>query len=414
MKNKVFFLYISDSIGKTVKDSQVINWLKVIGELGYVFNLIIIVSISRLFGKLINQKAKKVSKVIPGEVFKIPIVRNNDKSGISNLILFVSLFCLIFIKKIQHNNIVIQTRLLNIYTPIKIIKKSFSGITVIFDHRGARAEEYLNSIGIKEGQNIKDKKKLKGYKQLLRYEQNFVSMADYTFCVSNKLKDHVINKLMIKNINPDNLIVIPGGADEKHFYFSMSLRDQVREELGINDELTYIYTGTLDRYYQKKEMLFEFIASLLKERNSIFFICITPDEKLARVLQYKFKIPNEKIYIKYIEYISINKYLCAADYGIIFRDDIYTNNVASPTKVAEYLLSGLPVIISKNVGDFSSYISTNNLGFVIDNNSDYTSLILNETNHYCFDREFISKKSKEQYSKQSMLNKLDAIYSKFK
>jgi glycosyltransferase involved in cell wall biosynthesis len=42
--------------------------------------------------------------------------------------------------------------------------------------------------------------------------------------------------------------------------------------------------------------------------------------------------------------------------------------VASPTKFAEYLACGLPVITTEYVGDFSLYVKEHNLGYVIDLN----------------------------------------------
>jgi len=52
------------------------------------------------------------------------------------------------------------------------------------------------------------------------------------------------------------------------------------------------------------------------------------------------------------------------DFGILIREDTVTNQVASPTKYAEYLKAGLKVIISDNIGDMSAEVSANNLGYV--------------------------------------------------
>jgi len=43
-----------------------------------------------------------------------------------------------------------------------------------------------------------------------------------------------------------------------------------------------------------------------------------------------------------------------------------TNQVASPTKFAEYLAAGMPVIISERIGDFSGMVRHHQLGIVID------------------------------------------------
>ena len=56
---------------------------------------------------------------------------------------------------------------------------------------------------------------------------------------------------------------------------------------------------------------------------------------------------------------EVYKYLNAADVAFLLRDDVVLNRVASPTKLAEYMFCGLP-IISTNVSTYwienSSYI----------------------------------------------------------
>jgi hypothetical protein len=52
--------------------------------------------------------------------------------------------------------------------------------------------------------------------------------------------------------------------------------------------------------------------------------------------------------------------------AILIRDDKVTNQVASPVKFAEYLAAGLQVLISPNIGDYSSFIKEYNCGKIVD------------------------------------------------
>jgi glycosyltransferase involved in cell wall biosynthesis len=65
-------------------------------------------------------------------------------------------------------------------------------------------------------------------------------------------------------------------------------------------------------------------------------------------------------------FAEVNRFLNASDIALLLREDIPMNNVASPTKFAEYLMSGLPTIISKGVYDFAETIYTTNFGIVIE------------------------------------------------
>ena len=57
--------------------------------------------------------------------------------------------------------------------------------------------------------------------------------------------------------------------------------------------------------------------------------------------------------------------MSVADYGILLREQSVTNLVASPTKFAEYLALGLPVLISENLGDYSEFVQHHNCGSIV-------------------------------------------------
>lgn len=58
--------------------------------------------------------------------------------------------------------------------------------------------------------------------------------------------------------------------------------------------------------------------------------------------------------LKSVAHGLVKKYLSAANAGIIMRKDVTVNNVESPIKVGEYLACGLPVILTKGIGDYSA------------------------------------------------------------
>jgi hypothetical protein len=61
---------------------------------------------------------------------------------------------------------------------------------------------------------------------------------------------------------------------------------------------------------------------------------------------------------------EVRSVLEECDHGLLVRYPCVTNRVASPTKFAEYLSAGLPVIISEGVGDFSALVGQQDLGRV--------------------------------------------------
>ena len=61
---------------------------------------------------------------------------------------------------------------------------------------------------------------------------------------------------------------------------------------------------------------------------------------------------------------EIPNLLMCGDYGLLLREESVTNKVASPIKFAEYLACGLGIIITPNIGDYSSYVINNNCGYL--------------------------------------------------
>jgi hypothetical protein len=59
---------------------------------------------------------------------------------------------------------------------------------------------------------------------------------------------------------------------------------------------------------------------------------------------------------------EVPNYLVAADSALLLRDDSIINRVASPVKFAEYLLSGLPVVLTDGIGDVSTLVGHTGVG----------------------------------------------------
>jgi len=75
------------------------------------------------------------------------------------------------------------------------------------------------------------------------------------------------------------------------------------------------------------------------------------------------QFPNQ-VSRKWLKHEEVTSFLLACDWGILIREQSVTNKVASPTKFAEYLSAGLPVIISENLGDYTEFVKNNDCGII--------------------------------------------------
>jgi glycosyltransferase involved in cell wall biosynthesis len=59
-------------------------------------------------------------------------------------------------------------------------------------------------------------------------------------------------------------------------------------------------------------------------------------------------------------------YLKAADFALSLIKPCYSKMSSSPTKIAEYLASGLPIITNAGIGDLDDVIAEDNVGVILD------------------------------------------------
>jgi len=389
------YVYISDALTKTVRDSQVINWLEVYDSLDINFDLYIITPITVvLFANSTRLKKKKLAlQRINGSVKEIFTIRRKEINIITNLITFI--YFMLFAKFRSRDKIVIVTRTKAGIKGIVMLKEWCNNVKLIYDNRGARPHEYINSLGFDEPDEIHDNHIVTKYNQELKLYRYSIINSDVVFCVSKNLIEYS-KKVTDYLLDDRKFIHAPGGADETHFYYSDNIRNKSRAELGFSNETVFVFSGELMSTWQNAEKLFQFLSFLLKESSGHFFLCITPNTDHAMKLANKYSISRCQINVVAAQFYEMNDFLNAADYAVIIRDDIVTNNVASPTKIAEYLLSGLPVLTTKGIGDYSDFIKINKIGYIIEIDKKYPVCGLSKNE----DRSRISRVSRPVFGKQ--------------
>lgn len=78
-----------------------------------------------------------------------------------------------------------------------------------------------------------------------------------------------------------------------------------------------------------------------------------------------------------IPFAEMPDYLSSADYAVLWRDNTFMNNSASPSKFSEFAVMGLYVIHNKSVGVAVHYIQETGAGILVDDLSDIEAAVLN-------------------------------------
>ena len=405
MNKNIDFIYLAGGISSTITNSQVVNWLDLLKSEGIHFNIVFSMRLIDLFSNRYRKNTFKIIRKLKKKynVYLIPSLRSKSNGFIYKTILLIILFS---IKLFSNKKIIIQTREQKHYKVISIMKTIFKDVKFVLEHRGVIAEEYINSLGYKNIKQIKNNNIVKEYNRLINNFKKNSLIADKIINVSQKMNDYLIQKGCCNDL--DKMVVIQGGADSRLFYFSNLEKEKIRTKMKLKNKFIIIYTGRLDPKWHMKEFLFNFFKQFLLSIENSYVFCLTPDIKSGEMLIDKYKIKRKDFFLNKVDNSEINNYLNASDFAIILRENFDTNYYSSPTKLAEYLISGTPVILSKNIGDYSSFINEKKLGVVVDNN---ISFIINKIKGVEeFDRQENSLISKKYYSKQSILENYKKIY----
>ena len=205
-----------------------------------------------------------------------------------------------------------------------------------------------------------------GFNKLIKYHRNFKiymfsryahKFADAFIVISDYLQNKISN--LTKNKKP--LIKIPILVDLESFECNKSNK---------NEEIfNIIYSGTPSYKDGIDYLLQSFKLVKLKINNSkLIIIGDTPGRSIIPLLKKKARelgILNDVIFKGSIHFSEIPKNLCEADVLVLERPEGIFSKAGFPTKLGEYLATGIPVVITKT-GDIPKYLNDNESAFIVD------------------------------------------------
>ena len=256
------------------------------------------------------------------------------------------------------------------YIPAAIalrLKRRF-GTKVIFDVRGLMADEYFDA-----GHWRKDSLPYRITKAMERRAlgsaDGVVTLTETIWPIINTwdgLRDrHVVHE------------VVPCCADLELFKFSESDRERRRHELGVENRLVLVYSGSIGGWYLTESMA-DFFAVLLKQRPQAHALWLTPgNHDQVRTLMRARGIAEKDFTVLATTTADVPSYLSASDAGLAFIKPCFSKLASSPTKYAEYLACGLPLVINQGIGDSDTLITREKTGVLVRefNQDEYQSAI---------------------------------------
>lgn len=330
----IFYLTYNDG-PSGIYSSQVIDVVKFIrNELDSPIRLVSFIS----FRKFLKNRAK--IKIECPEAIVLPMVPGIKRWRWNR--------CLLKFLKVLHQPEVIIGR--SVLATQLAMRSKKTNQRVVYDGRGAIAAEWKEYKVVNEPKLLSEIEKL---------EHSAIHDSDFRIAVSGQLVEYW---KMTYGYRGSEHIVIPCTLNA--IFEHMEINDQritgQRKAIGLKEEDTvFVYSGSLAGW-QSFDLLYGFVSPLLISNSNFKLLFLS--ERDLHISKLELEFPAQ-IVCRKVQPEEVPAYLFCGDYGLLIRDESTTNKVASPVKFAEYLASGLKVVISEQLGDYTDFVKTHKCGY---------------------------------------------------
>lgn len=206
---------------------------------------------------------------------------------------------------------------------------------LIFDADGLPIQERLDFTGLKKGSIM--------HRLLSSIEHFILHRSDRILTRSHCAIDlHLESYPMLSR---DKFFKVINGREASFFIRDENVRQRIRRELGLSsEEILLVHSGSLGAAYNLKP-----VVQLLEKSEKLKLLLLTRGGEEV-INQFPISIRSRVQLIKG-NFKEVPSYLSAADIGVALRTSAPSLCGLAPIKIGEYLLNGLPVWLSKGIGD---------------------------------------------------------------
>lgn len=231
---------------------------------------------------------------------------------------------------------------------------------ILFDIRGFMPEEYTDAGIWPENGRL--------YRTAKRVERWLIKEADAYVVLTEKARKILVENSEVRSQNSEvkAIEVIPCCVGLERFREANDeTRARMREELGIGQRKVLVYVGAFGGWYLTDEMI-ELFRAFKQDEPDAFAMILTQSDPAAVEFRLKQSGYGEgDLLIKKVPAADVPRYLCAANIAVSFIKPCYSKLASSPTKNAEYLSCGLPIIANTGIGDVDELIEGNQVGVLV-------------------------------------------------
>jgi len=234
----------------------------------------------------------------------------------------------------------------------------FRNAKTVFDIRGFMPEEYTDA-GVWPANGYL-------YRGLKRIERYLLRTSDAFVLLTEKAREIVFPGCTDTDNHGRPIEVIPCCVDFARFETVAGIsREAVRADLNVSNRRVIVYVGSFGGWYLTDEMT-EFLAVAHEQDSATFSLILTQSPRQMVIDRMSsLGIDPQDVLVAQVAPGEVPRYLRASDIAISFIKPCYSKQASSPTKIAEYLASGLPIICNAGVGDLDKLIEEKNVGSLL-------------------------------------------------
>ncbi|MBN2319356.1 MAG: glycosyltransferase family 4 protein [Acidobacteria bacterium] len=228
------------------------------------------------------------------------------------------------------------------------VKKTMQNITFSIDWHGINPEE-STMYGAHENR----------IKALEEMEKELLGQSDLNIFVSRQMSKHYEDKYGLTHLKHEIVPCCVSDTFLNDNYFTPI--DGITEK-----HLVFGYAGTMANWQCGAEMI-QLFSRLYKASPESRFVFLVPKSDQSKLYEYieHVELPSHCYLVKEVPHHEVPAWLKAFHVGVLLRKNNPVNLVSSPTKYAEYLAAGVPVLVTDCVGDYSEHVKKHNVGLVI-------------------------------------------------
>jgi glycosyltransferase involved in cell wall biosynthesis len=289
------------------------------------------------------------------------------------------------------------------------LKKNY-GVKFVFDMRGFWVDERV------EGDiwNLRNPVYRLFYKYFKNKEKQFFFHADAVVSLTHNGKGIIDDQF--GSDASQKTTVIPCCVDAELFSRERIPDERIsalRDQIGLDkDTFVMSYLGSTGTWYLTDEMLQFFTVVQQKYRNSVFLFISGDDPEFIKKKALQHHIEERRILVKKARREDVPLYLLLCSLSVYFIKPVFSKRASSPTKQAEIMSMGIPVVCNAGIGDSAMIMNEDKAGMMINGFSDdeYTRAVEGIENLLNLDPQKLREIALKFFNLEDGIDKYHQIY----